>query len=96
MWREAEKRGLSRRRFLELAGLVGAGAPLSVACTSNGGESAGGDHHEHRAQTAARHREEHSPINEKDLEAHVSGPGVTKPLEFTYDQFISLPEVASV
>ena len=36
VWREAKKRGLSRRRFLELAGLAGGGALLS-ACTDNGG-----------------------------------------------------------
>ncbi|MGH9002823.1 MAG: twin-arginine translocation signal domain-containing protein, partial [Acidimicrobiia bacterium] len=136
VWREAKKRGLSRRRFLELAGLVGGGAVLG-ACTSNGGESAA------KATTTSstgpkpqaaivknippskfiymeslgynaemlwqnmhgrgyltpnelffvRQSTATPRLNEKEWKLTLSGPGVTTPLEFTYDQFLALPEV---
>lgn len=139
IWREAKKRGLSRRRFLELAGLAGGGALLS-ACTSNGGdkkaaeattsstgpkpqaaivknippskfiymEALGFNAEMLWANMAGRgyltpnelffvRQSTATPrINEKDWKLTVSGSGVTTPLEFTYDQFLALPEVTSV
>ena len=35
IWRKAKEHGLSRRRFMELAGLVGGSALLGAACTSD-------------------------------------------------------------
>jgi DMSO/TMAO reductase YedYZ molybdopterin-dependent catalytic subunit len=139
IWRKAKQRGLSRRRFLELAGLAGGGALLG-ACTSDkkAPEAAAtsttaakpkpqaaivkdippsrfiyvealGYNAETRWEQMA-HRGYLTPnqlffvrqsaatprINERDWKLTVSGPGVTRPLEFTYDQFLALPEVTSV
>jgi len=138
IWRRSRKLGLSRRRFLELAGLVGGSALLGAACTDDKKKVATpttpsslpkvqsnivkdippskfdyvesvGFNAEMRwenmvgrgyltpndlffvRQSAATPR-----INGRDWKLTVSGSGVTKPLEFTYDQLLALPEVTSV
>lgn len=139
VWREAKKRGLPRRRFLELAGLVSGGA-LLTACTDNGGgESA---EEETTSSTSSpiqapivknippskfiymealgynaemlwenmsgrgyltpnelffiRQSSATPRITPAQWKLTVNGPGVTKPLEFTYDELLDLPEVTSV
>jgi sulfane dehydrogenase subunit SoxC len=138
VWRAAKELGVSRRRFLRLAGGVGAGA-LLAACTSGGeGEGAAatttttgqkpqpaivknippskfiymeslGYNAEMRWEQMAgrgyltpndlffvRQSSATPRITPQQWKLTVSGPGVTRPLEFTYDQFISLPEITSV
>ncbi len=141
IWRKAKERGVSRRRFLELAGLVGVGggallsactkeksAPEAAATTTTAAKAkpvaaivknippskfiyveALGYNAETRWEQLAnkgylspnelffvRQSAATPRINERDWKLTVSGPGVTKPLEFTYDQFLALPEVTSV
>lgn len=139
VWREAKKRGLSRRRFLELAGLAGGGALLSACTNGNSGSEAGsttttkaaakpqpalvkdlppskfiymeslGYNAEMRWEQMAgrgyltpndlffvRQSTATPKLTAENWKLTVSGPGVTRPLEFTYDQFLALPEITSV
>jgi DMSO/TMAO reductase YedYZ molybdopterin-dependent catalytic subunit len=142
VWRAAKERGLSRRRFLELAGLVGGGALLGAACTSDSDKKASATSTTEKATKGTatesalvkdtppskfiymealgynaemkwenmasrgyltpndlffvRQSTKTPRLTAENWKLTVSGAGVTKPLEFTYDQFLALPEVTSV
>ncbi len=137
IWQKAREHGVSRRRFLELAGLVGGSALLS-ACTSDKSKDAAATTTSSGPKVQANIVKDIPPskfiymeslgynaetkwenmagrgyltpndlffvrqsaatprLNQKDWKLTVSGAGVTKPLELTYDQLLALPEVTSV
>jgi sulfane dehydrogenase subunit SoxC len=141
VWRVAKKLGLSRRRFLELAGMGGVGAAaLLSACSSKKSSSdaanttrttknppaetalvkdippsqfkytteQGFNAEMNWAQMAGRgyvvpnrlffvRQSAQTPrITPQNWKLTVSGPGVTRPLELTYDQLLAIPAQKSV
>lgn len=137
IWHRARELGVPRRRFLELAGLVGAGALLGAACTDDKKDEASttsssgptilsnivkdlppsrfeysealGFNAEMKWENMAtrgyltpndlffvRQSAATPRVNQQEWRLKVSGPGVTTPLELTYDQLLALPEVTSV
>jgi sulfane dehydrogenase subunit SoxC len=137
IWQKAKQRGVSRRRFLELAGLVGGSALLGAACTDDKKDAAAttsssgpniptnivkdfppsrfnymealGFNLEMKWENMAgrgyltpdnlffvRQSSATPRLIQKQWKLTVSGTGVTKPLELTYDQLLALPEVTSV
>ena len=139
IWQKARKLGVSRRRFLELAGLVGGSVLLGAACTDDKKKKeatpqtpsslpkvdtnivkdippskfdyteALGYNAEMKWENMAtrgyltpndlffiRQSAATPRIGQNNWKLTVSGPGVTTPLELTYDQLLALPEVTSV